>query len=126
MKKSTVKEKDMTPLEHYVTRQKGTEPPFSHPYWNKTDKGCYYCLCCETKLFDSEDKFTFKSGWPAFDRPADQEVVLLRPELGWFSAAQEALCGTCQAHLGHMFESNETTGMHFCINGTALRFKTPE
>ena len=56
----------MLSLEAYhVTRQAGTERPFSHPGFPK-GPGHYECVCCGARLFDGDTKFESHCGWPSF------------------------------------------------------------
>ena len=47
----------MTPEQFRVSRQKGTERPFSGEYWDSTAAGTYRCVGCGTPLFESSTKF---------------------------------------------------------------------
>ena len=52
----------LTPEQFRITRQKGTEPPFSGEYNNFKGKGIYHCVCCDNELFSSETKFDSGTG----------------------------------------------------------------
>src|SRR5690554_5369942 len=65
----------LSPEQFRVTRQKGTEMPFSGEYWNHTADGMYRCICCGAELFTSEAKFDSGCGWPSFYDAANEEGV---------------------------------------------------
>ena len=47
-----------------VTRQSGTERPFTGKYWDFNKEGMYKCICCGENLFESKTtifSFFFKS-----------------------------------------------------------------
>ena len=56
----------LTPKQYEITRQKGTEPPFTGKYYNFKGMGIYKCVGCGNELFSSEVKFDSGSGWPSF------------------------------------------------------------
>ena len=67
--------KQLTSNQYYVTRQKGTEPPFTGEYEDTDTPGVYKCVCCGQPLFRSDTKYHSGSGWPSFYAPANEEAV---------------------------------------------------
>ena len=96
--------KQLSDMQYYVTRKKGTEPAFSNQYWNFHGDGIYRCVCCGNPLFDSRTKFESGTGWPSFyaARSATGRVAA-RTDRSNFMVRTEVLCRTCGAHLGHVF-----------------------
>lgn len=52
--------RELTPEQYWVTRQKGTEPPFTGKYANEHADGVYHCVSCGAVLFDSSAKFEIR------------------------------------------------------------------
>jgi peptide-methionine (R)-S-oxide reductase len=106
-----------------VTRERGTEAPFSGKFWNFWQTGDYHCVCCGTPLFHSEHKFEAGCGWPSFwtGNTADIETL---DDLSHAMTRTEVRCRRCGAHLGHLFSDGPPpTGQRYCINSAALDFQ---
>ena len=83
---------------YYVTRQSGTERPFTGKYWNFKEKGQYNCICCDTPLFESDTKFDSGCGWPSFFLPKDKETISEVPDHSHGMTRIEVKCKQCDAH----------------------------
>ena len=116
----------LTDEQYRVTREAGTEAPFSHEYNDNKADGTYNCVCCGEALFNSQAKYVSGSGWPSFYQPETEEGVDEHEDKSLFRTRTEVTCAKCQAHLGHVFpDGPQPTGLRYCINGEALSF-TPE
>lgn len=120
--------KKLTPLQHHVLREKGTETAFTGQYYKTKDRGMYKCAACGNELFSSDTKFDSGTGWPSFYDIAHSDAVILQPDNSHGMSRTEVICAKCGSHLGHVFDDGPkttdagkpTTGQRYCINSCAL------
>ncbi|XP_049482593.1 methionine-R-sulfoxide reductase B2, mitochondrial [Panthera uncia] len=129
--------KRLTPERFYITRQKGTDPPFSGIYLNNKESGMDHCVCWDNPLFSvfhgSEKKYCSGTRRPSFSeahgtsgsderdagilRGMDTLLGLTRTkvvckQVGLFSRLGRVLPDGCGP-----------SGQRFCINSVALKVK---
>lgn len=114
----------LTPLQYYVTRQKGTERAWSGRYARGRYKGTFKCVGCGAALFSSNHKFESGTGWPSFWQPVREDALATAFDYSDGTERVEVNCSRCDAHLGHVFDDGpRPTGLRFCINSAALKLE---
>lgn len=114
---------ELTDMEYYVLRNKGTERPFTGEYNDHFEAGVYVCKACGAELFTAETKFDGHCGWPSFYDAIDKKNIKEIPDNSHGMSRIEVVCASCGGHLGHVFDDGPNpTGLRYCINSVSLGF----
>lgn len=107
---------------YYITRSKGTEHPFSNNACTLFEPGEYACVCCDSLLFNAQEKFDSGSGWPSFTQPATVEAIAYIGDQSHGMQRIEIICNVCDAHLGHVFpDGPKPSGLRYCVNSLSMK-----
>ena len=114
----------LTTLQYHITREAGTEMPNTGIHNMEERDGSYYWICCEHILFTSEMKYRSGCGWPAFHTEHTDAGILRIEDSSHGMRRVEVRCGSCDAHLGHVFDDGPTQfgGERYCINSASMDF----
>jgi peptide-methionine (R)-S-oxide reductase len=115
----------LSPEQHRVTQQRGTERPGTGEYLHNEEPGIYVDVVSGEPLFASSDKFDSGTGWPSFTDVAAADTVTTHEDNAFGMRRVEVRCANCDAHLGHVFPDGPgENGRRYCINGCALELDT--
>lgn len=121
VKTDTEWKSQLTDMEYYVTREKGTERAFTGEFHDYHGKGQFNCKCCQLPLFDASTKFESGTGWPSFYAPINDTAITEHKDSSFGMVRTEVVCSRCDAHLGHLFpDGPKPTGLRYCINSVSL------
>ena len=117
----------LTSEQFRITRKRGTEAPNTGELCSIYDAGKYLCVCCNAPLFDSAIKFNSGTGWPSFTQPISENAIKYEKDISSGITRVEAVCNTCDAHLGHIFpDGPEPSGLRYCINSESMKIEIIE
>lgn len=124
IKKTEAEWKEILTSEQYrVLRKEGTERAGTSPLNDEKREGIYHCAGCDLPLFSSKTKYESGTGWPSFYQPLEGAVATKADY--WLGYRREEYhCARCGGHQGHVFtDGPQPTGLRYCNNGVALKFK---
>lgn len=123
-KKSEDAVASLTPEQHRVTQQGGTERPGTGEYLHNHEPGIYVDVVSGEPLFASSDKFESGCGWPSFTKPIEPAHINEVRDTSHGMIRTEVRSTYGDSHLGHVFPDGprDRGGLRYCINSASLRF----
>ena len=114
----------LTPEQHRVTQENGTERAFSNAYYDNKEPGIYVDVVSGEPLFASVSKYDSGTGWPSFTVPLEPGNVLEKLDRSHGMTRTEVRSAHADSHLGHLFNDGpaDAGGRRYCLNSAALRF----
>ena len=114
----------LTPEQHRVTQENGTERAFSNAYYNNKEPGIYVDIVSGEPLFASVSKYDSGTGWPSFTVPLEPGNVIEKLDRSHGMTRTEVRSAHADSHLGHLFNDGpaDAGGLRYCLNSAALRF----
>ena len=114
----------LTPEQHWVTQESGTERPGSGAYLHNKEPGIYVDIVSGEPLFASSDKYESGCGWPSFTKPIEPANVAELSDASHGMVRTEVRSAHGDSHLGHVFNDGprDRGGLRYCINSASLRF----
>jgi peptide-methionine (R)-S-oxide reductase len=114
----------LTPEQHRVTQQNGTEPPGTGEYLHNKEPGIYVDIVSGEPLFASSDKYESGCGWPSFTKPIEPANIKELSDTTLGIVRTEVRSKSGDSHLGHVFTDGpaDRGGLRYCINSASLRF----
>ena len=70
---------ELSDMEYYVIREKGTERPGTGDLLKNKEEGLYVCRACGLPLFSSQTKFNSGTGWPSYFQPVKDCLLYTSP-----------------------------------------------
>lgn len=112
----------LSPEEHWVTQESGTERPGTGKYLSNKEPGIYVDIVSGEPLFASADKYESGCGWPSFTKPIENVTEHRDVTHGMVRVEVRSKHG--DSHLGHVFPDGpkDRGGLRYCINSASLRF----
>lgn len=87
----------LSPHQYWITQGKGMERPYTGDKWFIKELGDYYCLVCDSKVFESNHKFFSKSGLPAFWGSCPESTTVNEED-------GVVCCAECKSSLGQYYD----------------------